>query len=57
MKVSGTNSWVYPRKDPTGQWWYENQPVDLVVLPQSDKESYLKSMGVQPKSTPKTTKT
>jgi len=60
MKTSGTNynpnNWIYPKQDSEGQWWYNDQPVELVVLPQSDKVEYLKSMGVQPKNTPKNTK-
>ena len=60
MKTYGTNynpnNWVYPKKDSEGQWWYNDQPVDLVVLPQSDKVEFLKSMDVRPKNTPKNTK-
>jgi len=46
MKASGTDPdyWVVPHKDKEGQWWVNNTKIYMYVLPEEEKQAYLKKM-------------
>ena len=37
--------WMVPKKDDNHQWWWGYQKVRLVVLPEEEKLTWLRSMG------------
>ena len=36
--------WVVPRRDENGQWWFCDTKVYMRVLPEEEKQAYLKKM-------------
>lgn len=36
--------WVVPRRDENGQWWFCDKKVYMHVLPEEEKQAYLKKM-------------
>jgi hypothetical protein len=38
--------WLTPRRDEHYQWWWGYQKVRMVVLPESDKQKYLRRQNI-----------
>jgi hypothetical protein len=35
---------AYPSRDKNGQWWYADQKVKMIVMPEEEKQTYLNKM-------------
>lgn len=43
-KPHSMQKWILPHTDENGQWWWGYQKVRKVVLPESEKQKFLKSL-------------